>query len=581
MSNFLRYRRVCPGLAGRGLGRAGLAISMLTFGPASKGPTSLPRRYSRQLEPCKLSDKRISSTVNPCAIKPPDSNLRVRESSRFFPRVLTRRALMRYPLSVPLWAWRPLVVERYPKRSSKDKITLIFPSMEPDVSFSPMKLSSDGSGKVGTLSYQSELPTHFSSRAALVSWLCEKKTWASFGCVANSSVLIVAHIRILGWVETSEADSLDGLQKGNVAKPRKAVWVKEQEARCMRTGDLNSFSQVKVGTTKSNSTSKKAEDAFVSMNCHNSAQQVKPACLVVSLREARQKYPKLCGITSLESIFLAEKQEGKPDHSRLMVSHSSSGWERCGFKSLLGFKIGVSLQRAVSSLQLGVCLEEIEKKRLISPSSVGCAIFLASFQAAIVVLVQDSSNLFSNRSEINLKWNKKRYRYSILSKLRHSSISFAASREMRFQPRDSKSGNSLTEKEEIKSSQYFLRYLPRIELPSEQEKPIIGVEWRKGLLSNRDWDSEDCYHSIQHFPFMDGIEREERVQFQRLDQLCSRIINKSLNASLYCCHGKGRVQLHRTVTYFDSYMRKPLVSMDMDVILPMRFKALKMHCPKP
>lgn len=44
-------------------------------------------------------------------------------------------------------------------------------------------------------------------------------------------------------------------------------------------------------------------------------------------------------------------------------------------------------------------LEEIEKKRLISPSSVGCAIFLASFQAAIAVLVQDSSNLFSNRSQ--------------------------------------------------------------------------------------------------------------------------------------------------------------------------------------
>jgi len=60
--------------------------------------------------------------------------------------------------------------------------------MEPDVSFSPMKLSSDGSGRVGTLSYQSELPTHFSSRDALVSWLCEKKTWASFRCVANGSV---------------------------------------------------------------------------------------------------------------------------------------------------------------------------------------------------------------------------------------------------------------------------------------------------------------------------------------------------------------------------------------------------------
>lgn len=118
------------------------------------------------------------------------------------------------------------------------------------------------------------------------------------------------------------------------------------------TGDLNSFSQVKVGTTKSNSTSKKAEDAFVSMNCHNSAQQVKPACLVVSLRDAqaRQKCPELCGIRSLDSVFLAEKQEGKPDHGRLMVSHSSSGWERCGFKSLSGFKIGVSLQRAVSSL---------------------------------------------------------------------------------------------------------------------------------------------------------------------------------------------------------------------------------------
>lgn len=118
------------------------------------------------------------------------------------------------------------------------------------------------------------------------------------------------------------------------------------------TGDLNSFSRVKVGTTKSNSTSKKAEDAFVSMNCHNSAQQVKPACLVVSLRDAqaRQKCPELCGIRSLDSVFLAEKQEGKPDHGRLMVSHSSSGWERCGFKSLSGFKIGVSLQRAVSSL---------------------------------------------------------------------------------------------------------------------------------------------------------------------------------------------------------------------------------------
>ncbi|KAK7326283.1 hypothetical protein VNO80_33103 [Phaseolus coccineus] len=77
--------------------------------------------------------------------------------------------------------------------------------MEPDVSFSPMKLSSDGSGRVGTLSYQSELPTHFSSRAALVSWLCEKKTWASFRCVANGSVPVVAHIRILGWVETSES----------------------------------------------------------------------------------------------------------------------------------------------------------------------------------------------------------------------------------------------------------------------------------------------------------------------------------------------------------------------------------------
>ncbi|KAK7298379.1 hypothetical protein VNO77_46838 [Canavalia gladiata] len=116
------------------------------------------------------------------------------------------------------------------------------------------------------------------------------------------------------------------------------------------------------------------------MNCHNSAQQVKPACLVVSLRDAqaRQKCPELFGIRSLDS---AEKQEGKPDHGRLTVSHSSSGWERCGFKSLSGFKIGVSLQRAVSSL---VCaslftqgLEEIEKKRLISPSSVGCAIFLS------------------------------------------------------------------------------------------------------------------------------------------------------------------------------------------------------------
>lgn len=116
--------------------------------------------------------------------------------------------------------------------------------------------------------------------------------------------------------------------------------------------DFNSFSQVKVGTRKSNSTSKKAEDTFVSMNCHNSAQQVKPACLVVSLRDAqaRQKCPELCGIRSLDSVFLAEKQEGKPDHGRLTVSHSSSGWERCGFKSLSGFKIGVSLQRAVSSL---------------------------------------------------------------------------------------------------------------------------------------------------------------------------------------------------------------------------------------
>lgn len=97
---------------------------------------------------------------------------------------------------------------------------------------------------------------------------------------------------------------------------------------------------------------KGAEDTLVSMNCHNSAQQVKPACLVVSLRDAqaRQKCPELCGIRSLDSVFLAEKQEGKPDHGRLTVSHSSSGWERCGFKSLSGFKIGVSLQRAVSSL---------------------------------------------------------------------------------------------------------------------------------------------------------------------------------------------------------------------------------------
>ncbi|GER38258.1 metal-dependent phosphohydrolase [Striga asiatica] len=46
-------------------------------------------------------------------------------------------------------------------------------------------------------------------------------------------------------------------------------------------------------------------------------------------------------------------------------------------------------------------LEEIEKKRLISPSSVGCAIFLScvlSSKAAIAVLVQDSSKIFSNRS---------------------------------------------------------------------------------------------------------------------------------------------------------------------------------------
>ncbi|MCH92145.1 hypothetical protein A2U01_0013079 [Trifolium medium] len=53
----------------------------------------------------------------------------------------------------------------------------------------------------------------------------------------------------------------------------------------------------------------------------NSFSQVKPACLVVSLRDAqaREKCPELFGI-------------------------------RCGFKSLSGFKIGVSLQRAVSSL---------------------------------------------------------------------------------------------------------------------------------------------------------------------------------------------------------------------------------------
>ncbi|KAK7326284.1 hypothetical protein VNO80_33104 [Phaseolus coccineus] len=267
------------------------------------------------------------------------------------------------------------------------------------------------------------------------------------------------------------------------------------------------------------------------MNCHNSAQQVKPACLVVSLRDAqaRQKCPELCGIRSLDSVFLAEKQEGKPDHGRLMVSHSSSGWERCGFKSLSGFKIGVSLQRAVSSLQLG--LEEIEKKRLISPSSVGCAIFLASFQAAIAVLVQDSSNLFSNRSEINLKWNKKRYRYSILSMLRHSSISFAASREMRFQPRDSKSGNSLTEKEEIESSQYFLRYLPRIELPSEQEKPALGVEWRKGLLSNRLLQKDSIpwqFWAVSHSLIKDSGIRKEYRQGKDVKLLMQRMPSFSL-----------------------------------------------------
>jgi uncharacterized membrane-anchored protein YhcB (DUF1043 family) len=38
-----------------------------------------------------------------------------------------------------------------------------------------MKLSSDGSGRVGMLSYQSELATHFSSRAALVSSLVMQK----------------------------------------------------------------------------------------------------------------------------------------------------------------------------------------------------------------------------------------------------------------------------------------------------------------------------------------------------------------------------------------------------------------------
>ncbi|KAK7313242.1 hypothetical protein VNO77_37832 [Canavalia gladiata] len=171
------------------------------------------------------------------------------------------------------------------------------------------------------------------------------------------------------------------------------------------------------------------------MNCHNSAQQVKPACLVVSLRDAqaRQKCPELFGIRSLDS---AEKQEGKPDHGRLTVSHSSSGWERCGFKSLSGFKIGVSLQRAVSSLVCASLFTQGREEIEIGPSQ-----------------THNQPSSFS------------RHQYLIFSHGERDS-----------QPRVEKLIKSILT---FESS----LLLSSIELPSEQEKPALGV--RKGLLSNR------------------------------------------------------------------------------------------------